>query len=52
MIPELGHFSFILALLLSLLLGSVPLAAAQRGAAPWMAMARPLAALQDRKSVV
>jgi len=43
MIPEIGHFALILALLLALLLGSVPLLGAQRQRADWMALARPLA---------
>ena len=43
MIPELGHFALILALLLSALLGTLPLAGAQRGVGVWMALARPLA---------
>ncbi|MGL6113342.1 MAG: heme lyase CcmF/NrfE family subunit, partial [Rubrivivax sp.] len=43
MIPEIGHFALILALLLALLLGVLPLAGAWREHAPWMAMARPLA---------
>ncbi|HEX9390009.1 MAG TPA: heme lyase CcmF/NrfE family subunit [Usitatibacteraceae bacterium] len=43
MIPELGHFSLILALCLAVLLGTVPLAGAFRGDARLMAMARPLA---------
>ncbi len=47
MIPELGHFAFILALLLSLALATVSLAGAQRGAQDWMALARPLAAGQS-----
>jgi cytochrome c-type biogenesis protein CcmF len=46
MIPELGHFSLILALLLSALLATLPLAGAQRRIAVWMALARPLAAAQ------
>jgi cytochrome c-type biogenesis protein CcmF len=46
MIPELGHFALILALLLSVLLGTLPLAGAQRGVPAWMALARPLAAGQ------
>ncbi len=47
MIPEIGHFALILALLLSLVLGSLPLAGAQRGIAPWMALARPVAVGQS-----
>jgi cytochrome c-type biogenesis protein CcmF len=43
MIPELGHFALILALLLAVLLGTLPLAGAQRGIPVWMALARPLA---------
>ena len=43
MIPELGHFALILALLLATLLGTLPLVGAQRGIPAWMALARPLA---------
>jgi len=43
MIPELGNFALILALLLAIVLGTLPLAGAQRGFASWMALARPLA---------
>ena len=43
MIPELGHFALILALLLAALLATLPIAGAQRGVAGWMALARPLA---------
>ena len=46
MIPELGQFSLILALLLAALLGTLPLAGAQRRLGSWMALARPLAAGQ------
>ncbi|HET7033784.1 MAG TPA: cytochrome c biogenesis protein CcsA, partial [Casimicrobiaceae bacterium] len=46
MIPELGQFSLILALLLSALLGTLPLVGAQRRVGAWMALARPLAAGQ------
>ncbi len=41
MIPELGHFSLILALLLSLVLGSLPIVGAALGNPAWMALARP-----------
>ena len=41
MIPELGHFSLILAALVSLLLGTLPLIGAHRGHAAWIALARP-----------
>src|SRR6266850_8377558 len=46
MIPELGHFALILALLLAALLGSLPLVGAHRRIRAWMALARPLAAAQ------
>ena len=40
MIPELGVFALILALLLAVILGTLPLAGAQRNVAAWMAVAR------------
>jgi cytochrome c-type biogenesis protein CcmF len=43
MIPELGHFSLIIALLVSLVLGILPLVGAHRGVAAWVALARPAA---------
>ena len=43
MIPELGQFALILALLLALVLGTLPLAGAARGIGAWMALARPVA---------
>jgi cytochrome c-type biogenesis protein CcmF len=43
MIPELGHFSLILALLLSIVLATLPLAGAQRRIGAWMSVARPVA---------
>ena len=43
MIPELGHFALILALLLSAVQAFVPLVGALRDDADWMAMARPAA---------
>jgi cytochrome c-type biogenesis protein CcmF len=43
MIPELGHFALILALLAALVLAIFPLAGAQRGNATWVALARPAA---------
>ncbi|MEO8302934.1 MAG: heme lyase CcmF/NrfE family subunit [Betaproteobacteria bacterium] len=46
MIPELGHFALILALLLAALLGTLPLIGAHRRIGAWMALARPLAAGQ------
>ncbi len=43
MIPELGHFALILALLLAIVLGTLPLIGAARRVPAWMALARPLA---------
>ena len=42
MIPEIGHFALILALVLSVLLGVMPLAGSLRGIGSWVALARPL----------
>ena len=44
MIPELGQFSLILALCLSILLGTVPIIGAERNNFLWMSLARPLSA--------
>jgi len=44
MIPELGHFSLILAFCLSVILGTLPLIGASRGNVVWMSLARPIAA--------
>ncbi len=46
MIPEIGHFSLILALLVALTLGTLPIIGAARGNAVWMGLARPLARTQ------
>ncbi len=46
MIPELGQFALILALLVALLLGVVPLVGAQRNHTRWIALARPAAYVQ------
>ncbi|GAB2897375.1 heme lyase CcmF/NrfE family subunit [Uliginosibacterium flavum] len=46
MIPELGHFSLILAFVIAAVLGSLPMIGAQRGDAALMAIARPAARLQ------
>jgi len=46
MIPEIGHFALILALLVALAQGSVPMLGAARGRADWMALAGPTALLQ------
>jgi cytochrome c-type biogenesis protein CcmF len=43
MIPEVGQLSLILALILSITLGTVPIIGAAIGNASWMAMARPAA---------
>jgi len=41
MIPELGHFALILALLVAAALGTLSLAGGQNGRADWMALAKP-----------
>ncbi|WP_423906055.1 heme lyase CcmF/NrfE family subunit [Candidatus Spongiihabitans sp.] len=46
MIPELGHFALVLALVISLLLASLPLVGAQRGIVTWIAFAKPAAQAQ------
>ncbi|MDO8786885.1 MAG: heme lyase CcmF/NrfE family subunit [Sulfuritalea sp.] len=46
MTPELGHFALILAFVISILQGVLPLAGAQRGNAQWIALARPAAQTQ------
>ena len=46
MTPELGHFALILAFVVSLLQGVLPLVGAQRGQAQWVALARPAAQTQ------
>ena len=43
MIPELGHFALILALLLALTQGILPIIGAARGIPSWVALARPAA---------
>jgi cytochrome c-type biogenesis protein CcmF len=43
MIPELGHFALILALLIALVQGILPIVGAQKGIREWMAVARPAA---------
>jgi len=45
-IPEIGHFSLILALLVAMTLGSLPIIGAARGNAVWMGLAKPLARTQ------
>ena len=46
MIPEIGHFALILALLVALVQGTFPLAGAARGSHAWMALAQPAARAQ------
>lgn len=46
MIPELGHFALVLALVIGLLLASLPLIGAHRGIVPWIAFAKPAAQAQ------
>ncbi|MBL6928680.1 MAG: heme lyase CcmF/NrfE family subunit [Rhodospirillales bacterium] len=46
MIVEIGHFALILALVVSLVQGTVPLIGAHRNDAAWMALARPAAIAQ------
>ena len=41
MIPELGNFALILALLLALIQGTLPIIGAARGIPSWIALARP-----------
>ncbi len=43
MIPELGHFALILAALVALVLGTLPLIGAHRNNLTWVALARPAA---------
>ncbi|MBI3042530.1 MAG: heme lyase CcmF/NrfE family subunit [Betaproteobacteria bacterium] len=43
MVPEIGHFSLILALLLALAQAALPIAGAARRVPEWMALARPAA---------
>jgi cytochrome c-type biogenesis protein CcmF len=52
MIPELGHFALILALLIALVQGVVPLIGAHRNAGAWMALARPAARAQFAMVVI
>ena len=43
MIPELGHFSLILALMMALVQGVLPILGAHRGNVGWIGLARPAA---------
>ena len=49
MIPEIGHFALILALLVALVQGTLPLIGAQRGVSAWIALARPASATLVRR---
>ena len=44
MIPEIGTFALVLALLVALVQGTLPLIGAQRGVAAWVQLARPASA--------
>ena len=46
MIPELGQFALIMALVLALVQASLPTIGAAKGINPWMVMAKPVAQLQ------
>jgi cytochrome c-type biogenesis protein CcmF len=43
MIPELGHFAMILALMLAIVQGTLPIVGSHKGVREWMAVARPAA---------
>ena len=43
MIPEIGHFALIMALLMAVVQGTLPVIGASRGQAHWVALARPVA---------
>ena len=43
MVPELGHFAMVLALLLAIVAGTLPIIGAYKGVREWMAVARPAA---------
>ena len=46
MIPEIGHFSLILALAVGLLLATLPVIGAVRGIYTWITLAKPAAQIQ------
>ena len=46
MIPEIGHFALVVALVLALIQSFFPLVGAQKGIASWVAIAKPVARLQ------
>ncbi|MDR2877958.1 MAG: heme lyase CcmF/NrfE family subunit [Chromatiales bacterium] len=43
MIPEIGHFALIMALVMAMVQGTIPLVGAATGVTPWMRLARPVA---------
>jgi len=43
MIPEIGHFALIMALMMALIQSTLPIIGASRGQARWVALARPVA---------
>src|SRR5262249_20138807 len=46
MIPELGHYALVLALVMALAQASLPMIGAQRGIRPWIQLAKPAALAQ------
>ena len=52
MIPELGHFSLVLSLLVAVAQSGFSLAGAARGNATWIAFARPAARVQFLLTVI
>ena len=46
MIPELGHYALVLALVMALAQAALPMIGAQRGIRPWMQLAKPAALAQ------
>ncbi|HEX6121112.1 MAG TPA: hypothetical protein VFZ03_16815, partial [Dongiaceae bacterium] len=46
MIPELGHYALVLALVMALAQASLPMIGAERGIRPWMQLAKPAALAQ------
>ncbi len=44
MLPEVGHFAMVIALVLAMIMSLVPMVGAQRSNVQWMMLARPLAA--------
>ena len=46
MIPELGHFALIMALVMALVQSSLPVIGAAKGINSWVALAKPVTQLQ------